>query len=341
MIKRTTIGTILLVGLAAACGSEAGAPSTSTPGSGTDPAAPPAAGNDPGAPPAAQPPGPGATAPSCAGKATLTGDLDWTIKSGGRDRFVHVHVPPAYAPTKPTPVVLDFHGFTSDGLQQAAYAGMIRKSDEAGFIAVHGEGIGSQQSWNAGACCGEAMTSKVDDVALVRAILDELEAKLCVDTKRVFATGMSNGGFLSHRLACELSDRIAAVAPVAGVLGVPTCTPTRPVPVMHFHGTYDPLVPYAGVDDGQRKFPSVPDTIDGWAKRDGCTDVARKTVERDDVVCTTRDKCAGGAEVTLCTVTGGGHTWPGAIPIPAMGHTTQAIRATDAMWEFFQRHPKP
>lgn len=337
MTRARAIGTILLL---AACGSEEAAPASTAPAAGANPGTP-AAGADPSAPSPGQPGASAPPAPACTGKASLAGDLDWTIASGGRDRTVHVHVPPTYDPAKGAPVVLNFHGYTSDGLQQAAYTGMIRKADEAGFIAVHGEGIGTQQSWNAGACCGEAMTSKIDDIALVRAILDELESKLCVDTRRIFATGMSNGGFLSHRLACELADRIAAVAPVAGVLGVPTCTPSRPVPVMHFHGTLDPLVPYDGVDDAQRKFPSVEGTIDGWAKRDGCTDAPRKTVERDDVTCTTRDTCVGGAEVTLCTVTGGGHTWPGAIPIPAMGHTTQAIRATDAMWEFFRRHPKP
>ncbi len=339
MTRRTAIGTILLV---AACGSEAGAPGTSPAAGGDAPAAPgPAGGSstEPSAPAEAGSPQPASSA--CTGKAALKGDLDWTIASGGLDRSVHVHVPPAYDPTKPTPVVLNFHGYTSDGVQQAAYSGMVRKSDEAGFIAVHGDGTGAQKSWNAGACCGDAMTSKVDDVALVRAILDELEAKLCVDTKRVFATGMSNGGFLSHRLACELADRIAAVAPVAGVLGVPACTPSRPVAVMHFHGTLDALVPYGGVDDGTRKFPSVEATSDGWATRNGCTGAPRTTVERDEVTCKTRDKCAGGTEVTLCTITGGGHTWPGAIPIPAFGHTTQAIRATDAMWEFFQKHPKP
>jgi polyhydroxybutyrate depolymerase len=339
MNKRITLALVFM----AACGSEA-TPPTSQPASG-EPSASTGdgqTGTDPGSSGTpGDPSSPGtAGATSCAGKAALSGDLDWTIKSGAKDRKVHVHVPTKYDATKPTPVVLNFHGYTSDGLEQAAYTGMTRKADEAGFIAVHGEGIGQQQSWNAGACCGDAAAQKVDDVALVSAIIDELQAKLCVDAKRVFATGMSNGGFLSHRLACELSNRIAAIAPVAGVLGVPTCTPSRAVSVMHFHGTSDLLVPYDGIDDTDRKFPSVPATRDGWAKRDGCTDAPRTTFENGDVKCTTQDQCTSGAEVTLCTVDGGGHTWPGAIPV-GVSKTTQSIRATDAMWEFFQKHPMP
>jgi polyhydroxybutyrate depolymerase len=325
-----------------ACGSEATPPASSPGGGETTPGEQGPTGTDPGAngtpTDPSSPTGP--QAPSCAGKGALSGDLDWKLQSGGKARVVHVHVPTKYDPAKGTPVVLNFHGFTSDGLEQAAYTGMSRKADEAGFIAVHAEGVGQQQSWNAGACCGDAAEQKVDDVALVSAIIDELDAKLCIDTKRVFATGMSNGGFLSHRLACELSTRIAAIAPVAGVLGVPTCTPSRAVSVMQFHGTSDLLVPYDGIDDGDRKFPSVPATRDGWAKRDGCTDTPRTTFENGDVKCTTQDQCTSGAEVTLCTVDGGGHTWPGAIPI-GVSKTTQSIRATDAMWEFFQKHPMP
>lgn len=325
-----------------ACGGGAGEPSSESVTGDEAPAEPGGTASPPTTPaPPAPPPGGSSASAPCSGKAALAGDLEWKVSSGGRTRTVHVHVPTAYDATKPTPVVLNFHGFTSNALEQAGYSGMTRKADEARFIAVHPEGVGSPQSWNAGACCGEAAESSVDDVAFVGAILDEVESKLCVDDKRVFATGMSNGGFLSHRLACELSTRIAAVAPVAGVLGVPTCTPARPVPVMHFHGTLDALVPYAGIDSVTRSFPSVADTVDGWAQRNGCTDTPRTTVDRGDVVCATRDKCAAGAEVTLCTVSGGGHTWPGGIPVVAMGHTTSSIRATDAMWSFFERHPMP
>lgn len=289
----------------------------------------------------ATPPLPGpAAVPSvgCFG-TRLVGDLDWTVRSGDRDRILHVHVPAVYSVDKPMPVVLGFHGYMSNATQQDALSGMSRKADEVGFIAVHAEGIGVEQSWNAGACCGVAMLSGVDDVAFVNTMLDQIESRLCVDTRRIFATGMSNGGFLSHRLACELSSRIAAVSPVAGVLGITECHPSRPMSILQFHGTLDPLVPYDGRPSLQ--FPAVEPTIADWAKRSGCAGAPRETLRHGEAHCSTYDGCAGGAEVTLCTVDGGGHTWPGGMPVPSLGHTTRDIDATKAMWEFFLRHPLP
>jgi polyhydroxybutyrate depolymerase len=334
-----SVAAFLSFGLAvlASCGGEtdaptpAGAPASSGAPGTTEPSAPPAATGNPDAPPAPQPP-----APACQGKEKLTGDIDWTI----HQRTVHVHVPASYDPAKRIPVVLDFHGFSSNGSEQATYAGMNTKAESAGFIAVHPEGTGIPQGWNAGICCGAPSALGTKDVELVAAIIDELANKVCLDDKRVFATGLSNGGFLSHRLACELSSRIAAIAPVAGVLGIATCNPPRPVPVMQFHGTGDTLVPYYGnIATG---FPSVASTIEDWAERNGCTDEPKSSFDKDDTHCVTQSQCNAGAEVTLCTIDAGGHTWPGSsLNLPTFGKTTQAIKATDAMWDFFQKHPMP
>jgi polyhydroxybutyrate depolymerase len=264
-------------------------------------------------------------------------DSTWTIQVGGTGRTANVHIPSQYDPTSATPLVLNFHGYTSDAAQESLLSSMTKKADTAGFIAVHPEG--TQNSWNAGACCGAAQDQKIDDVAFAGALIDQLESRLCVDRRRVFATGMSNGGFLSHRLACELSSRIAAVAPVAGVLGISACNPSRPMPVLEFHGTLDPLVPYGG--SSTLGFPSVPDTFAGWALRDGCTGQPTETYRNVDAHCSTYSTCSGGATVSLCTVDGGGHTWPGGIPIPGLGYTTPNLSATDAMWDFFVRHPMP
>jgi polyhydroxybutyrate depolymerase len=333
------LAAVLVITTTAACGTDdvgSAAPASSATDGTTPPGAGPAA--TPDAPPgaAANPTPP--TAP-CVGKAALTGDLDWAMKAGGKDRTVHVHVPKAYDPAKSVPVVLNFHGYTSNASQQNLLAHMTEKADKEGFIAVHPEGLGISQSWNAGACCGEAASSAVDDVGFVSQLIDELESKLCVDAHRVYATGMSNGGFLSHRLACDLSTRIAAVAPVAGVLGIPTCNPTRPMSVFQFHGTLDPLVAYDGSPG--MGFPSVAQTLSGWAGRSGCSLSARETSKKGEVTCVTYDGCKGGAEVNLCTVSGGGHTWPGGTPVPSLGHTTTDIVATDAMWDFFVKHPLP
>lgn len=326
--------------LCAACGGgdseEAVGPGSPAP---TATGAAPAPGGETPVTPPGTAPAPAPKPAACDGKAALSGDLEWKLTAGGKERVVHVHVPPSYDRTKAVPVVLSFHGFTSNAKQQDLLAAMSPKADQAGFIAVHAEGLGGSQSWNAGACCGEAASSGVDDVAFVRSILDEVESKLCVDTKRVFATGMSNGGFLSHRLACEMSNRIAAIAPVAGVLGVASCTPVRPMSVFQFHGTLDGLVPYLG--NPGLGYPSVSQTMNGWATRSGCTTTARETSNKGAVRCVTYDNCKDGAEVSLCTVTGGGHTWPGGMPVPVLGITTTDIVATDAMWDFFAKHPLP
>jgi len=268
---------------------------------------------------------------TCTGKAAQPRDATWMLTSGGVTRTFDVHVPASYDPAHPTPLILNFHGYSSNSWQQDLLSKMKAKSDAVGFIAVHPQGTGQTASWNAGSCCGDAVKNAVDDVGFVRAMLDRLEADLCIDAHRVFVTGMSNGGFLSHRLGCELADRIAAIAPVAGTLIVPTCTPARPMPVMHFHGTADTLVPY----------DAVPDTFAGWSTRDQCTDDATVMFEKGDVTCQAHHQCAGGAETILCTVDQGGHTWPGGFPIPGVGKTTNNIIATDAMWDFFQKHPLP
>lgn len=283
------------------------------------------------------PDAPTTTAVRCTGKAMPAHDSTWTLDYAGASRRVDVHLPAGYDPTVGAPLVLNFHGYTSDGAQEALLSQMNAKADAEGFVALYPYGTGSPLSWNAGACCGQAVQNAVDDIGFVRAVVDHADDALCIDDTRVFATGMSNGGFLSHRIGCELSDRFAAVAPVAGVNGMSACSPSRPMPVMHFHGTSDMLVPYAG--SAQLGFISVPDSFAAWGARDGCTGDPVETYRNGDSHCATYQSCSGGAEVTLCTVDGGGHTWPGGTPVPSLGATTTDLSATDAMWAFFQRHP--
>ena len=293
----------------------------------------------PAAPDASAASGDAAVAPLCTGKAPASGDSVWTVTSGGLPRLVNVHVPTAYDPTKPTPLVLNFHGFTSDAIQEAILSQMSPLADANDFIVMYPVGTGVPLSWNAGACCGTAAATGVDDIQMVRDLLDQAEQQLCIDPHRIYATGMSNGGFLSHRIGCELADRFAAIAPVAGVLGIPDadCHPSRPVPVIEFHGTSDPLVPWDG--STTLGFPSVTSTFTGWADRDGCTGAPAQTYQHGDATCSTYSQCAGGAEVTLCTIQGGGHTWPGGTPVPTLGATSTDISASAAMWTFFAAHP--
>jgi polyhydroxybutyrate depolymerase len=272
---------------------------------------------------------------ACMGKAAQPADATWKV--GGRDVFVHV--PAGYDPATPNPIVLGIHGLSSNGPDQARISHMIAASDARGFIAVHPDGTGSPKGWNGGDCCNPAASSNVDDTAFIASVLDEVDSRLCVDRDRVFAIGMSNGAFLAHRLGCELSDRIAAIGTVSGVLGIETCNPMRPVPVFHVHGTSDFVIPYGG--GGVNGNISVADSITGWATRNHCSGSPVTTFDDGDATCTTRGGCDGNADVVLCTIDGGGHQWPGGENIGLLnGKKSDDLDATDAAWQFFAAHPR-
>ena len=282
------------------------------------------------------------------------GDHTLSLAVGGLQRSAIVHIPPQYDRTVAMPVVLAFHGGGANADNMVRFSGLNDKADEAGFIAVYPNGTGRLQrmlTFNGGNCCGQAAANGVDDVEFTRRLLDELVAVATVDPKRVFATGMSNGGIMAYRLAAELSDRIAAIAPVGGPMGTKTCNPTRPVSVIHFHGTDDAFAPFQG---GRGKglsgtdFYSVPDSIAAWVEADGCgpTPVTirwpDKAADGTTVTRTTYGQGKDGAEVVLIVIDGGGHTWPGREPrLAALGISTRDISANDLMWEFFEHHPLP
>lgn len=284
--------------------------------------------------------------------ALRPGDHSRSIEVEGRERTYLVHVPPQYDPAAPMPVVLAFHGGGANADNMVAFSGLNEKADQAGFIVVYPEGSGRlprMLTFNAGNCCGKAAESKIDDVAFTRLVLDDLERIANVDRRRVFATGMSNGAMMSYRLAAELSDRIAAIAPVAGPMGTKDCRPGRAVSVMHFHGDTDECAPFKG---GRGRGPSGTDfysvqhSIDAWVAANGCRPAPQTTrlPDRADDGTTVKEMryASGrdGAEVVLVVIEGGGHTWPGREPrMRALGASTRDISANDMMWEFFQQHP--
>lgn len=279
---------------------------------------------------------PDAPAARCAGRTLGPGDWERTVTVGGVVRTYRVHVPRGYDPTAPAQVVMNFHGYLSSETQQADWSNLNEAADARNFIAVHPRG--RDASWNAGVCCGLAQSRNDDDLGFVRAMLDRLDAELCVDPRRVFSTGFSNGAFFSHRLACELAARVAAIAPVSGDNTIEPCAPGRPVPVLHFHGDADLVVPYNG--SPALRFPSALDSARGWARRNGCADTSTVTFDRGDTRCVTFDRCPADGEVTLCTIRGGGHTWPGG-DVPLLGgYTGRSLDATTAMLDFFARHPR-
>ena len=282
------------------------------------------------------------------------GDHERSIQVADRERHYRIHVPRSYDATRPIPVVLAFHGGGSNAAQMVRFCGLDDKADAADFLAVYPAGTGRTEqflTWNAGDCCGYAQHEKVDDVEFVRRLLDDLAKVARIDPDRVFATGMSNGGMMAYRLASELSDRIAAIAPVGGPMGTETCHPKRPVPVIHFHGTDDKFAPFVGgVGErsvSQTRFRSVEDSIACWIKANGCAAEAAVVDEpvrvHDGTRVTRKTYGSGknGAEVVLIAIEGAGHTWPGRRPpLLFLGKSTQNLSANDAMWEFFLKHPR-
>ena len=277
-------------------------------------------------------PGEEATPPACpVADDWGRGDHTETMWFDGLLRGYIVHVPDAYDPGTPAAVVLNMHGFMSANWQQVLFSDMNTTADREGFVAVYPDGVSS--SWNAGTCCGLAASGGVDDVGFLRAVVDEVSARLCIDRRRVYATGMSNGGYMSHRLGCEASDLFAAIAPVSGAMGIPDCHPARPVPVAAFHGLQDLLVSY---EDGRA-------AIDEWLGNDGCTgDPVRE--DFGGSYCLTWSGCTDDVEVMLCTLDPMGHCWPGGsdvLCLPGIGPFNDDLDANDAMWSFFSRFTLP
>jgi len=289
-----------------------------------------------------------------AGPVTTPGDHRFTLWHDGLQRMYLVHVPANYQPGRATPVLFAFHGGGGNMDYQAndAYYGLIGKSEREGFIAVFPNGYsrlpgGRFATWNAGACCGAARDRNVDDVGFVRELFARLQRQLNVDRSRVYATGMSNGGLMAYRLACELPEVFSAVAPVAGTDNTLSCNPARPVSVLHIHARNDTHVLFeggAGPDAVAASkitdFSSVPATINKWTRLNGCSAAApRRVLEKPGAWCDLHAPCRGGAQVQLCVTEAGGHSWPGGHKPRGGEPASQAISANDVMWDFFSRQP--
>lgn len=293
------------------------------------------------------------------------GNHDLSFRFDGRTRRYIVHVPPQARDAKPLAVVLSFHGGGGNARGQQDYTRMDPVADREGFIVVYPDGTGRLRrrllTWNAGTCCGYARDRRVDDVGFVRALLDTLARRLPVDPRRVYATGLSNGGMMSYRLAAELGDRIAAIAPIAGGTVVDSIRSPRPVPVMHIHSLDDPRALYSGglgppfpYTNARVLQPNMDSVIARWVRFDRCppTPSVGETVRgRQGSPSATHTAtpyryapCAGGAEYVIWKLTGAGHTWPGAGVQSWQEHVGPATDVVDAdtlLWRFFQRFSLP
>lgn len=272
--------------------------------------------------------------------ADQKGTITRGLSHDGRDRTYILYVPDSYTGDDPVPVVFNFHGYTSNATEQMGYGDFRPIADTAGFVVVHPQGtlLDGSSHWNVG---GWTLASTVDDVGFTSALLDQLIEDYNIDESRVYSTGMSNGGYMSFLLACQLSNRITAVASVTGSMTPETynaCDPQHPTPVLQIHGTDDNVVPYNGAVWSR----SIEDVLDYWVSYNGCdgdmksvADLANtSTADGSTVDHITYPCSAANAAVEHYQVAGGFHTWPGA---EGPG-TNQDINASTEIWRFFSQY---
>jgi polyhydroxybutyrate depolymerase len=274
-----------------------------------------------------------------------------TLTTGGFARDYIIYTPPSYDGESAMPLVLNLHGLGSHAQEQMEYSDLDEKADVEGFIVVAPQGTNTEfipaRHWNFSTL--ETFDDTPDDVAFISALLDRLEQQLCIDTARVYATGMSNGAQMSVRVACNLSDRVAAIAPVAGsyfppafvqIPGEPGCDTERPVPVIAFHGTADSVIKFEGGPLGLAiPFDTRPietAVISEWATHNGCDGSPLSERVSEHVRVVRYPGCE--AAVELYVVDGGRHEWPGAPGGPSGAPEADEISANDLLWDFFERH---
>ncbi len=294
------------------------------------------------------------------------GETEVHLEFEGQDRWYFRRIPPGYDPAHPAPLVLDLHGYAEGATVHARLSGVGPAADRRGIVTLtpQGQGDAAHAHWTTGL--------DTTDVRLVGELIDRTERELCIDRSRIDLTGFSNGAFLASAAACRYSDRIAAIAPVAGLRDVPGCELDRHVPVITFHGTGDTFIPYGGgmgagtatieLPDGSDRTLAqvgpdspeaaelvpgslrvpVPQIVDAWAHRDGCEPHPTEQPAAPDTTAV-RYRCPRGADVELYRIDGAGHTWPGsatsAMLEGVIGRTTMDLDATGLILDFFDRHP--
>jgi polyhydroxybutyrate depolymerase len=281
--------------------------------------------------------------------ALPNGSTTLTLRQGGIERTALLYVPSIYTGKTPVPLVLNLHGSGSTAEQERLVTAMNKTANADGFVVVYPQGAipqGLGFDWNvpgAPLVGGRKVPAgSPSDVAFIGELLTQIEGTYCIDAHRVYATGFSGGARMSSELACSLSARIAAVAPVSGLRFPSDCHATRAVPVLSFHGTADPVDPYNG--HGQPYWTySVLQAAKLWAARDSCSAKPSGT-HQPGVTLTSYRGCRNGATVELYTIAGEGHEWPGGPTLPPtltklLGPQSNAVDANAVMWRFFQSHP--
>jgi polyhydroxybutyrate depolymerase len=267
---------------------------------------------------------------------------DVIISSGQKRRFL-LYVPKSYDSSRPTPLVITIHGFAQWPAHQAEISRWNKLADEQGFIVVYPAGTQFPMRWNSYGRPGTP--SSEQEVQFISNLIDHLQKKYNIDPHRVYANGLSNGAGMAVLLSCRLSDRIAAIGGVAGAYGMPwsACQTPRRVPMMIFHGTADPIVPFEGSYNHSVHFnlPSIRTWVEEAARIYGCSAPPEVLSPTGKVTGVRYSSCPQDTEIVFYTIEGGGHTWPGGgwIPYFIAGNINKDVDATHLMWEFFQKHP--
>lgn len=281
------------------------------------------------------------------------------IESGGYSRTAYIQIPKGYASDKPPALVIALHGGGGDGEHMLDENGWAAKADAQGFIVVAPNGLPAFPKlaanfhlnpavWNSGQLPSKSPRTKIDDVAFIKRLLDELKTKVPYKTPQVFCTGHSNGGGMTFRLATEAPERFAAVATVTGQVAIDDPKPKKPLPTLYIYGEKDPLLPIDGGETkllwGTRTTTPISTYLAKWAKALGCTSKPKTVSDQNGVKKVLYSSSSGGPSLTAIFITGQGHQWPGgesSLPERLVGPSTDQLDATDEIWEFFQKHPQP
>jgi polyhydroxybutyrate depolymerase len=306
--------------------------------------------------------------------APHSGSYMFTLTFGGITRDYRLHVPPAAAYGQSLPLVLNLHGATQNAQLEEITSDMDPNADMNGYLVAYPDGTriskvltpdpvakNAQYGWNAGQCCGLPVTKHVDDVGFLLRVIADIAARTPVDLRRVYMTGISNGGMMAYAMAAEASDHIAAISSVSGQVEIPVIHPTRAVATMEFHSVNDPIATFNGTPNTNPLLRlSVVQGIDQWAKADGCSrrphtgvtvvGAAGSISAGETATPITYTHCASGTEVALWRFTGSGHVWPGS-PLnmgpkknwilAGVGRGIILVNANETMWQFFQRYSLP
>ncbi len=309
-------------------------------------------------------------------KPTGPGNHTYELQHGGVSRSFLLHVPKSFK--QQMPLVIAIHGGGGDGKGMQTISGWDEKAEAEGFLVAYPDGVGKQLndktlgSWNGGRCCPPASTDNIDDVGFIAQMIDLIARDFSIDLRRVYATGHSNGAIMAYRLACDLSEKITAIGPM-GAQGVfESCDQKRAVPIFHIHGKDDPCARYNGGECGgcftdylnklmgldlkayKWQCDSVPESMNYWRKKYQLRDMPRETYRNGAARCETFSRDTSSLnEVTLCTVSGMGHAYPGgSLPLPCrrgikrracqlflstVGPTSADISPTEILWDFFRR----